>query len=85
VTPEVNSFVKGGNTMPVRQISRETHPEEFKFLDKIKKCRRRGRGKWVKTPAESLNAVTVAKSYSASPRTKKWTALAVEDPDLKAQ
>jgi len=36
--------------MRIEHISRETHPEEFKILDKIEECGRRGHGKWVTNP-----------------------------------
>ena len=41
---------EGRNAMRIEKINRETHPEEFKILDKIDECRRRGHGKWVTKP-----------------------------------
>lgn len=34
----------------IERISRETHPEKFKELDKMDECRRRGHGKLITHP-----------------------------------
>jgi hypothetical protein len=68
-----------------RIISRETHPEEFENLDKMRECRRRGHGKWVTDPAGIIECYDCGEALFCLAPHEEMDWFDCEDPDPTVQ